>query len=53
MSMNVDKVIWEARARIIWGEPARSVRDFLVSNGISRAVAEAKLKEFESERRRE
>lgn len=43
----------EARARIVWGEPSSSVRDFLISNGVSDLVADAKLKEFELERRRE
>ena len=51
--MHVDKVISEARARIIWGEPASSVHDFLISNGISDEVADAKLAEFNLERSRE
>ncbi len=51
--MNADQVISEARARIIWGEPPQSVRDFLISNGISSLVAEAKIEEFEIERSRE
>lgn len=51
--MNADKVISEARARIIWGESSLSVREFLVSNGVSDLVADAKLKEFELERSRE
>src|SRR5882672_7573322 len=53
MSMCADKIISEARARVIWGEPSLTVRDFLISNGVSAAVAEAKLKEFQFERRRE
>jgi hypothetical protein len=53
MSMSADKIIAEARARVIWGEPSLTVRDFLISNGVSVAVAEAKLKEFQSERTRE
>ena len=48
--MHTDKVISEARARIIWGESPLSVRAFLISNGISEAVAEAKLAEFNLER---
>jgi len=48
-----DKVISEARARIIWGESSLSVRDFLISNGISDMVADAKLKEFGLERNKE
>ena len=51
--MNADKFISEARARIIWGEPSPSVRDFLITNGVSDLVVDAKLKEFELERNRE
>ncbi|HWW03254.1 MAG TPA: hypothetical protein VNZ64_26365 [Candidatus Acidoferrum sp.] len=51
--MDADKFMTEARARIVWGEPSSSVRDFLISNGVSDLVADAKLKEFELERRRE
>ncbi len=53
MSTSADKVISEARARVIWGEPLLSVRDFLISNGVSAAVAEGKVREFELERNRE
>ena len=52
-NMIANEFIVEARARIIWGEPSSSVRDFLISNGISDVVADAKLKEFELERNRE
>jgi hypothetical protein len=51
--MHPDKTISEARARIIWGEPFSSVRDFLTSNGIPAADAEAKIKVFYLERGRE
>jgi len=51
--MHADKVISEARARIIWGESSLSVRDFLISNGISDTVADAKLNEFGLERNKE
>ena len=51
--MSADKIISEARARVIWGEPSSTVRDFLISNGVSAAAAEAKLKEFQVERSRE
>ena len=51
--MNADKLISEARARIIWGEPSLTVRDFLISNGVSDLIADAKLKEFMLERNRE
>ena len=52
-NMHADKVISEARARIIWGESSLSVRDFLISNGISDTVADAKLNEFGHERNKE
>ena len=52
-NMHADKVISEARARIIWGESASSVRHFLTSKGISTVDAEAKIKEFNLERSRE
>ena len=51
--MPPDKVITEARARIIWGDSTASVREYLVSNGISSSVADAKLAEFSLERNRE
>jgi hypothetical protein len=51
--MRTDQVITEARARIIWGDSEASVRDFLVSNGISSSVADARLMEFSLERNRE
>ena len=51
--MSADKIISEARARVIWGEPLLNVRDFLISNGISAAIAEGKIKEFDLERSRE
>jgi hypothetical protein len=51
--MSADKFIAEARARIIWGEAASSVREFMISNGISTLVADARLREFEVERRQE
>ena len=52
-TMSAEKLTSEARARIIWGEPSSAVRDFLVSNGVSDSIADAKLKEFERERNRE
>ncbi len=53
MSVTADKVILEARARIIWGESFSSVRAFLVSNGISESDADAQIQEFAIERNRE
>lgn len=51
MSTSADKIISEARARIIWGAAGRPVEEFLIANGISPEVAQAKLAEFELERR--
>jgi len=51
--MEPDKLISEARARIIWGEQSLAVRDFLIANGISDMVADAKIREFNLERNRE
>lgn len=51
--MSADKIISEARARVIWGEPPLNVRNFLISNGVSAAIAEGKIKEFDLERNRE
>ena len=51
--MDPDKLITEARARIIWGEELSSVRDFLTSNGMSATDADAKIKEFNLERNQE
>ena len=35
----------------MWGEPALAVEEFLIAKGISSEVAQAKLAEFELERR--
>ena len=51
--MEPDKLITDARARMIWGESSSSVRGFLISNGISDTVADAKIKDFILERNRE
>jgi hypothetical protein len=51
--MRTDKVITEARARIIWGESPASVRDYLVASGVESVVADTKLEEFSLERNRE
>jgi hypothetical protein len=48
-----DKLIMEARARIMWGEAVSSVRDDLTSNGVPEAVADEKIEEFILERNRE
>jgi hypothetical protein len=44
--MKPDTLIWEARARIIWGESPSTVRHFLISNSISEAIADEKIGEF-------
>jgi hypothetical protein len=51
--MSPDQVITEARARIIWGDRSSSVHDFLISNGVPAAAADAAVKEFVLERNRE
>ena len=43
-------ILSEARAKIIWGESAASVRAFLTVNGVSAAEADAKVKQFVRER---
>jgi hypothetical protein len=51
--MDPGKLIIEARARIIWGEELSSVREFMISNGMSATDADIKIKEFNLERIRE
>ena len=51
--MKPEERIIEARAKIFWGESSSSVRDFLVSNGISAIDADAKIEEFIRERNSE
>jgi|SRR5215831_18286594 len=53
MNSAADRIMADARARIIWGESPQSVRDFLVSNGVSVDAADSKVLEFELERNRE
>ena len=48
--MDTEKLITEARANIIWGEDAESVRDFLTSNGMSGPEADEQIKAFNRER---
>jgi hypothetical protein len=43
-------ILSEARARIIWGEHALSVRDYLISRGIERGAADLKIAQFLKER---
>jgi hypothetical protein len=45
-----NSILSEARARIIWGESAASIRDFLIAHGVSEPDADAKIKEFKVER---
>jgi uncharacterized protein YjeT (DUF2065 family) len=51
--MAFDQLISEARAKIIWGEPASDVRGYLVSNGMPEAEADTVIKEFSRERNAE
>lgn len=53
MSMGPDKVITEARARVIWGESLTEVQEFLRANGVSGEDAQRWLRDFELERNRE
>jgi hypothetical protein len=48
--MDTEKLITEARANIIWGEDAESVRDFLTSNGMPGPEADEQIKAFNHER---
>ena len=52
-NMDSDKLLSEARARIIWGESPLSVHDFLTSNCVSDTIAGARIKEFILERNAE
>lgn len=51
--MDTEKLITEARAKIIWGEAAESVREFLISNDMSGPEADEHIKAFTLERNRE
>ncbi len=44
------QVISEARAKILWGEPASSVRGFLTANGLTDLEADAVIEDFNAER---
>jgi len=48
--MDTEKLITEARAKIIWGEDAESVRDYLTSNGMPGPEADEQIKVFNHER---
>ncbi len=51
--MHNEQLITEARAKIIWGEDAESVRDFLTSNGMPGPQADEQIKTFNLERYQE
>lgn len=51
--MNTDDLMVEARARIVWGDEPSSVRNFLISNGMSAMDADAKLRDLIRERNEE
>ena len=48
--MDTEKLITEARAKIIWGEDAESVREYLASNGMPGPEADEQIKAFNHER---
>ncbi len=51
--MYKEQLISEARAKIIWGEAAESVRDFLTSSGMPGPEADEQIKAFNQERYQE
>jgi hypothetical protein len=51
--VDAKNLLIEARAKIIWGEAAESVREFLISNGMSGPEADEQIKAFSLERNRE
>ncbi len=51
--MTSDEAITQARAKIIWGEPAADVRTFLIENGYSDKEADKAIAGFNSERNNE
>ena len=48
--MEFDQLIADARAKIIWGESASEVREYLVSHGMPGEKADAAIAEFNQER---
>ena len=48
-----EQLISEARAKIIWGEEAESVREYLTSNGMPGLEADEQIKAFNLERHQE
>lgn len=50
MKPSAGNPIDQARAKLIWGEPADTVRTYLISNGLSDAEADLKIAEFSAER---
>jgi hypothetical protein len=53
MNNSPDKIMTDARARIVWGESPQSVLESLVSKGVSIDAASKKVQEFELERNQE
>jgi hypothetical protein len=51
--MSTDELIVEARARVIWGDEPKSVRYFLISNGMSVAEADSNIRALTLERNTE
>lgn len=46
-------ILDQARAKLIWGEPADTVHNFLTSNGLSDIDADEKIAEWSAERNAE
>jgi len=51
--MDTEKLVTEARAKIIWGEDAESVHEYLTSNGMPGPDADEQIKAFNLERHQE
>ena len=51
--MDNEQLITEARAKIIWGEDAKSVHDYLTSKGMPGPEADEQIKAFNQERYQE
>ncbi len=51
--MHNEQLITEARAKIIWGEDAAAVREYLTSNGLPGPEADEQIKAFNLERHQE
>jgi len=50
MVKDSSSILTEVKAKIIWGESTSSVKEFLLSKGVTEAEADAKIEEFNQER---